>query len=192
MTLHHRFLVKTTFLLLLCLLPFRAEAQQRHSDTVDDILQYAPLAASLSLRLVGVESSIPLKEALLGKCLTTIAVGGTAYILKHSVNEWRPDHSDRRSFPSGHTAVVFAGATSLHKEYGKRSAWISVGGYALATFVAIDRVAKDRHHWYDVAAGAAIGIAGTELSYYLAHRLLPSKKLSASLTPQQIYLCLSF
>jgi membrane-associated phospholipid phosphatase len=133
-----------------------------------------------------------LKEALLGKCITALTVGGTAYILKHSVHEWRPDHSDRRSFPSGHTAIVFAGATSLHKEYGKRSAWISVGGYALATFVAIDRVAKDRHHWYDVAAGAAIGIAGTELSYYLAHRLMPSKTLSASLTPQHIYLSLTF
>lgn len=178
--------------LLLCLLPLQVEAQQRHSDTVDDILQYAPLVTSLSLRLAGVESNIPLKEALLGKCLTAIAVGGTAYILKHSINEWRPDHSDRRSFPSGHTAIVFAGATSLHKEYGMRSAWISVGGYALATFVAIDRVTKDRHHWYDVAAGAAIGIAGTELSYYLAHRLLPSKNLSASLTPQHIYLSLTF
>ena len=178
--------------LLLCLLPLHVGAQQRHSDTVDDILQYVPLVTSLSLRLAGVESNIPLKEALLGKCLTALTVGGTAYILKHSVNEWRPDHSDRRSFPSGHTAIVFAGATSLHKEYGKHSAWISVGGYALATFVAIDRIAKDRHHWYDVASGAAIGIAGTELSYYLAHRLLPSKNLSASINPQQIYLCLSF
>ncbi|MBR5060540.1 MAG: phosphatase PAP2 family protein, partial [Prevotella sp.] len=146
----------------------------------------------LSLRLAGVESNIPLKEALLGKCITSLTVGGTAYILKHSIHEWRPDHSDRRSFPSGHAAIVFAGATSLHKEYGKRNAWISVGGYALATFVAIDRVAKDRHHWYDVTAGAAIGVAGTEVSYYLAHHLMPSKKLSASLTPQHVYLCLYF
>ena len=182
----------TAIFLLLCLLPLQAEAQQRHSDTVDDILQYAPLVTSLSLRFGGVESNIPLKEALLGKCLTVLTVGGTAYILKHSINEWRPDHSDRHSFPSGHTAIAFAGATSLHKEYGKRSAWISVGGYALATFVAIDRVAKDRHHWYDVAAGAAIGVAGTEVSYYLAHHLMPSKKLSASLTPQHVYLSLYF
>lgn len=184
--------IKTILFLLLCLLPLRLEAQQRHSDTVDDILQYVPLATSLSLRLAGVESSIPLKEALLGKCITALTVGGTAYILKHSVHEWRPDHSDRRSFPSGHTAIVFAGATSLQKEYGRLSPWVTVGGYALATGVAIDRIAKDRHHWYDVAAGAAIGIAGTELSYYLAHRLMPSKTLTASLTPQHVYLCLSF
>ena len=182
----------TVIFLLLCLFPFQVGAQQRHSDTVDDILQYAPLITSLSLRSAGMESNIPLKEALLGKCLTALTVGGTAYILKHTVKEWRPDHSDRRSFPSGHTAVVFAGATSLHKEYGKRSMWISVGGHALATFVAIDRIAKDRHHWYDVAAGGAIGIIGTELSYYFAHHLMPSKKLSASLTPQHVYLCLYF
>ena len=173
----------------LCLCCVTITAQQRHSDVLDDILQYVPTAASFTLRATGMQSNIPFKEALIGKCFTAATVGGTAYILKHTIKEWRPDHSDRQSFPSGHTAVVFAGATSLHKEYGKHSVWISVGGYTLATFVAIDRIAKDRHHWYDVAAGAAIGTLGTELSYYLAHLLMRKNNLHASISFNQIYLC---
>lgn len=175
--------------LCLCCVPMKG--QQRHSDALDDVLQYVPTATSFVLRASGVQSEIPLKEALLGKCLTAISVAGTTYILKHSINEWRPDHSDRHSFPSGHTAIAFAGATSLHKEYGKHSVWISIGGYALATFVATDRIIKDRHHWYDVATGAAIGTLGTELSYYLSHRYFHKKNLQASISSNQIYICLN-
>lgn len=176
---------------LLCLCFVSTNAQQRHSDVLDDILQYVPLATSLTLRASGVQSQIPLTEALIGKCLTAVSVAGTTYILKHSINEWRPDHSDRHSFPSGHSAIVFAGATSLHKEYGKQSIWISIGGYTLATFVAIDRIIKDRHHWYDVAAGAAIGTLGTELSYYISHLLTHNKKIHANISYNQLYICLN-
>ena len=175
--------------LCLCCLPMKG--QQRHSDALDDVLQYVPTATSFALRATGLQSEIPLKEALLGKCLTAISVAGTTYILKHSINEWRPDHSDRRSFSSGHTAVAFAGATSLHKEYGKHSVWISIGGYAVASFVAADRIIKDRHHWYDVTTGAAIGVLGTELSYYISHRLTHKKNLQASISFNQVYLCLN-
>lgn len=177
--------------ILLCLCCVSMKAQQRHSDAIDDVLQYVPTATSLILRASGLKSDIPLKEALVSKCLTAITVAGTTYLLKHSINEWRPDHSDRRSFPSGHTAIAFSGATALHKEYGKHSVWISIGGYSLATFVAVDRMIKDRHHWYDVAAGAAIGTLGTELSYYISHRLFNNKNIHASISYNQVYLCVN-
>src|SRR5690348_14074302 len=32
---------------------------------------------------------------------------GLAYGLKKAFPEWRPDHSDRQSFPSGHASVSF-------------------------------------------------------------------------------------
>ena len=44
-------------------------------------------------------------------------------------------------------------------EYRKVSPWIGVAGYALATGVAVDRIRRNRHHWGDVVAGAAIGVA---------------------------------
>lgn len=110
--------------------------------------------------------------------VNTIASVGVAYIgktaLKAMVKEERPDHSDNKSFPSGHTAMAFAAARSIDKEFRKESIWIPIAGYAAATAVGIERVANDRHHWYDVVAGAAVGYAAAELSWYLSDKLLGS------------------
>lgn len=110
--------------------------------------------------------------------VNTIASVGVAYVgktaLKAMVKEERPDHSDNKSFPSGHTAMAFAAARSIDKEFRKESIWIPIAGYAAATAVGIERVAHDRHHWYDVVAGAAVGYAAAELSWYLSDKLLGS------------------
>ena len=88
----------------------------------------------------------------------------------------RPDGTDNESFPSGHTAVAFCGATVLHKEYGKTSPWISVAGYTVATITAVDRVRRNRHHWEDVAAGAAIGFLSAQASYWIVDKITGKKK----------------
>ena len=110
--------------------------------------------------------------------VNTIASVGVAYVgktaLKAMVKEERPDHSDNKSFPSGHTAMAFAAARSIDKEFRKESIWIPIAGYAAATAVGIERVANDRHHWYDVVAGAAVGYGAAELSWYLSDKLLGS------------------
>jgi hypothetical protein len=91
--------------------------------------------------------------------------------LKAIVKEERPDHSDNKSFPSGHASMAFAAARSIDKEFRSESIWIPIAGYAAATAVGIERVASDRHHWYDVAAGAAIGIGSAELTWWLSDKL---------------------
>ena len=110
--------------------------------------------------------------------VNTIASVGVAYVgktaLKAMVKEERPDHSDNKSFPSGHTAMAFAAARSIDKEFRKESIWIPIAGYAAATAVGIERVAHDRHHWYDVVAGATVGYGAAELSWYLSDKLLGS------------------
>ena len=88
--------------------------------------------------------------------------------LKAVIKEERPDHSDNKSFPSGHAAMAFAAARSIDKEFRKESIWIPIAGYAAATAVGIERVASDRHHWYDVAAGAALGYGAAELTWWLS------------------------
>lgn len=88
--------------------------------------------------------------------------------LKAVIKEERPDHSDNKSFPSGHTAMAFAAARSIDKEFRRESIWIPIAGYAAATAVGIERVASDRHHWYDVLAGTALGFGSAELTWWLS------------------------
>ena len=99
---------------------------------------------------------------------------GVKTALKAMVKEERPDHSDDKSFPSGHAAMAFAAARSIDKEFRKDCIWIPIAGYAAATAVGIERVASDRHHWYDVVAGAAIGVGSAELTWWLSDKLLGS------------------
>ncbi|MDB5663012.1 MAG: hypothetical protein JWN59_1350 [Sphingomonas bacterium] len=84
------------------------------------------------------------------------AAGVLTYGLKKTFPELRPDGSDRRSFPSGHTSVSFAAAGSLHQRYGWK---VGLPATVVATFVGLARVEADKHHWYDVVVGAAIGEA---------------------------------
>ena len=108
--------------------------------------------------------------------VNTIASVGVAYIgktaMKTLIHEERPDHSDDKSFPSGHAAMAFAAARSIDKEFRKESIWIPIAGYAAATAVGVQRVARDRHHWYDVVAGAGVGIGAAELTWWASDKLL--------------------
>ena len=168
------------------------QAQQRHADGADDVLQYAPYASVFALKACGVQSRDAWPQLAVTTLASWVVAGGVGYSLKHSVREWRPDHSDRKSFPSGHTMFAFAGATILLNEYGHVSPWIPVAGYSVATFVAFDRVSKDRHHWYDVAAGATLGFASTELTWWLSHKLIKDDKVSLAFTGRQLDVAISW
>lgn len=86
--------------------------------------------------------------------LALLRTGAMTYGLKYTVEEERPNGEDG-SFPSGHTAVTFAGAEFIRKQYGW--GW-GAPAYAAAGFVGWSRVATDDHWWHDVLAGAAIGV----------------------------------
>lgn len=81
---------------------------------------------------------------------------GVSLGLKSVIHEQRPDHSDNKSFPSGHATMAFASATTLHRRYGWQAGFPA---YALATLTSVARVSANKHHWHDVGAGAVIGIS---------------------------------
>lgn len=83
-----------------------------------------------------------------------LAAGGTTFVLKELIHERRPDGSDNKSFPSGHTSVSFAAAATLEKRYGWKA---GIPAVAVASFVGLARVQADKHYVHDVVAGAAIG-----------------------------------
>lgn len=74
--------------------------------------------------------------------------------MKEAFPETRPDGSDRRSFPSGHTSTAFGAAASI---WNRRGASEGIPAMAVASLVGLARVKADKHHWYDVVAGAAVG-----------------------------------
>ena len=102
---------------------------------------------------------------------SVVVAYGAKTALKAMVKEERPDHSDNMSFPSGHAAMAFAAARSIDKEFRKDNIWIPIAGYAAATAVGIERVASDRHHWYDVVAGAGLGVGAAELTWWLSDQM---------------------
>ncbi len=83
---------------------------------------------------------------------TTIAI---THALKFASQKRRPDFSSNSSFPSGHTATAFSGASFYYTRYGAK--W-GVPAYALAAYTGWSRVNGEKHYWDDVVAGASIAI----------------------------------
>lgn len=141
-------------------LPFNAEAEettfiptraQKGVRTSTDVVAVALPAAALAATLIERDW-----EGLKESAFTAAATAGATLILKYAIKENRPDFSNTHSFPSGHSAVTFAAATYIGRRYGWK--W-SIPAYALSTYTAWGRVYGKKHHWWDVAAGAAIGAA---------------------------------
>lgn len=160
---------KILILLLTLSLSLSAQAQYKsyHGDGIDDYLRFVPLASAVVLKTAGVEGASTWKRFGVNAASSLLISCGTAYALKHTVHDMRPDGTDNHAFPSGHATLAFAGATILHKEYWHTSPWISVAGYGVATLTAADRIRRHRHEWDDVLAGAAIGVLGTTAGYWL-------------------------
>lgn len=136
------------------------------TTTLDDYLPYAPLALSLGLSASGVKGKHPFGEQLLLAVITMVAAQGTTTILKGIAKYPRPNESESYAFPSGHTTRAFVSASLLHKEYGERSVWYSIGGYGAATGVGALRVLRNEHWLSDVLFGAGVGIGATEIVYW--------------------------
>jgi membrane-associated phospholipid phosphatase len=145
---------------------------------IDDYTQFFGPAMVVGLKLGGYEgrSDWPRLLASAGMSYLTMAI--LVNSIKYTAKEMRPDGSTANSWPSGHTATAFVGATLLHKEYGlTRSPWWSVAGYGVATATGVMRVLNNRHWISDIMSGAGIGILSTELGYALCDLLFKGKGL---------------
>ena len=146
---------------------FLEEWRGDHRVTVDDYLQYVPLASVYGLSLLGAEAKHNYIDRTLELATSYIALGVIVNGIKYTVREPRPDGSANNSFPSGHTATTFMGAELVRIEYGDESPWFSVGAYTIATAVGVLRV-YNNHHWFtDVFAGAGVGILSARIGYWL-------------------------
>lgn len=133
---------------------------------IDDYTQFFGPVMTVGLKLAGVEGRSDWGRFLASTAMSYGLMAGFVNSIKYTAKEMRPDGSTANSWPSGHTATAFVGATILHKEYGlTRSPWYSVAGYGVATATGVMRVLNNRHWVSDVLSGAGIGIMSGELAY---------------------------
>ena len=145
---------------------------------IDDYTQFFGPAMTVGLKLGGYEGRSDWPRLLASAAASYAIMAGFVNGIKYSAKEMRPDGSTANSWPSGHTATSFVGATLLHKEYGlTRSPWWSVAGYGVATATGVMRVLNNRHWISDVMSGAGIGIMSTELGYALCDLMFKQKGL---------------
>ncbi len=145
---------------------------------IDDYSQFFGPVMTTGLKIAGVEGRSDWGRYLASTAMSYAIMAGFVNGIKYTAKEMRPDGSTANSWPSGHTATAFVGATILHKEYGMtRSPWYSVAGYGVATATGVMRVLNNRHWISDVLSGAGIGIMSTELAYALSDVFFKGKGL---------------
>ena len=148
-----------------------------HSE-IDNYTQFSGIALTVGLKLAGVEGRSSWPRLFASSLASYGVMAALVNGIKYTAKELRPDYSTFNSWPSGHTATAFVGATILHKEYGvTRSPWYSIAGYSLATATGVMRVLNNRHWISDVLSGAGIGILSTELAYGICDLFFKEKGL---------------
>jgi membrane-associated phospholipid phosphatase len=156
------FIVRARILVLAMLICFTSSIYVQANDGIEvagDVLTYLLPATAVGLSL-GYKDG---KGALQFTESTALALG-SAFALKYTISEERPNHDDHHSFPSAHSSVSFSSAEFLRMRYG----WeYGIPAYAVATFVAFSRMQAKKHYLHDVIAGAAIGIGS---SYFLTQQ----------------------
>lgn len=147
------------------------------STRVDDYMQYIPAVAAYA---TGFIPNAQAKHAhgrrlwmlVQAQVFTSLSV----LALKHYTNELRPNGEDSRSFPSGHTAQAFMGATFFDMEYPGQMRGVKVGLYAMAGLTGALAVMNDRHWGSDVLFGAGIGMLSVRMLFWSEHYFKHKKR----------------
>ena len=144
------------------------EARDKNFKTfhtsIDNYLQYAPLAAGYGMLTGNKEHSVWIyTEKVL---VTEIVVTTTVQTTKRITHVKRPDGSPN-SFPSGHTTQAFASAVLFSDEFAQHKPWLAVSAYTSAVTVGVLRVLNNRHWASDVIAGAGFGILSAKASEWI-------------------------
>lgn len=153
----------------------------------DNFLQYEAVLQIYGGKHLGFKPKNDVLHQSLHLVVANAIMGGIVQVMKISVNEERPDGTDNKSFPSGHTGTAFTNASLLFYEFKDTNIWYASSGFLFATATGVLRIANNKHRTSDVLAGAGIGLAvGTLVSYWNPFKSfsLGKNKTHALLYPQ--------
>ncbi|KQK26280.1 PA-phosphatase [Chryseobacterium aquaticum] len=147
----------------------RDEINEHQPDHIrlDNYTQFAPAALVYGFNAFGVEGKHNFRDRTIIYGTSMLITSAFVLPLKHITKEERPDQSNNLSFPSGHTAIAFASAQFMFREYKDTNFLLGISGYSLAIFTGVYRMMNDKHWFGDVVGGAGFGILSTELAYWL-------------------------
>ncbi len=135
----------------------------------DDYLRFAAIPIIYGVDLLGVKAKTDIKNRTAILFKAEVIMFATVTLLKNETHVIRPDNSNDKSFPSGHTAQAFLGAVFIQKEYGSKSILFPIAGYTIAASVGVLRILNNRHYTSDVLVGAGIGMLSAHIAYW-THR----------------------
>ena len=134
-------------------------------NNIEDYIQYAPMAEMYLLDAIGFKHQNSVFDQTKYLALSQLSSSLIVHFLKNTTNVQRPNGGDH-SFPSGHTANAFVGATVLFHEFRETEPLLAYSGYIFATATGFLRMTNNAHWLPDVMAAAGIGILTTNLVYY--------------------------
>lgn len=144
------------------------DLQKKMPDTqthIDDYMQYIPLAERYLFDLIGVKHQNSTFDQTKYMVISQLFSISLVTVLKHTTKAQRPV-GEKTSFPSGHTANAFTGATILYHEFKETNSLLAYSGFAFATTTGVLRMTNDANWLPDVLVGAGIGILTANLVYH--------------------------
>ncbi len=191
------FFVFATFFVLFCFgFIAKTNAQNWDVDVVKALNPIHPnsfVAKGLSASVYPIGIAVPVTTFILGEInkdaktkkqayeqIGSLAIGTIiAEALKKGINRERPfqkysgiypyQYETGESFPSGHTTIAFATATTISLQYKKW--YVVVPVYVWAASCGYSRLYLGEHYTTDVLAGAAIGTGSAFISHWLTKKI---------------------
>ncbi len=191
------FFVFAAFFLLACFgFVKKANAQNWDVNVVKALNPIHPnsfVAKGLSASVYPIGIAIPVTTFIIGEVkkdaktkvqayeqIGSIAISAIiAEALKKGINRERPyqkysgiypyQYETGESFPSGHTTIAFATATTISLQYKKW--YVVVPAYVWAASCGYSRLYLGEHYTTDVLAGAAIGTGSAFVSHWLTKKI---------------------
>ncbi len=161
--------------------------QKNHSKPLDNLSSFFTQFGSPAVLIIPIstytyshiKNDKKLKKLSKEAFISSVLAVSIVYPLKVLTNRERPDKSDKRSFPSGHTALSFAVFGTYAQAFNDYRKYIF---YSVPVLVGFSRVYKEKHYLSDVIFGGLIGYLSVNLS----------KKVSKMLKKDLTFLHISY